>query len=118
MVGTISDDAMDAETSKGSMNWRRNEITIAQPEIRRLQQCLADQNKANAALEKYESSNFVAHQCREVELFRTIYNVRIEYYRQLQLVSVSSFLIWTRITGNRTLLTITVVTIQKATFKS
>jgi len=27
---------------------------------------------------------------REVELFRTIYNARIEYYRQLQLLSVSS----------------------------
>lgn len=53
MVGTISDDAMDTETSKGPMNWRRNEITIAHTEIRRLQQCLADQNKANAALEKY-----------------------------------------------------------------
>jgi hypothetical protein len=25
---------------------------------------------------------------REVELFRTIYNARIEYYRQLQLLSV------------------------------
>jgi hypothetical protein len=53
MVGTISDDGIDAETNKGSTNWRRNEIMIAQMEIRRLQQCLADQNKANAALEKY-----------------------------------------------------------------
>jgi hypothetical protein len=53
MVSNISDSSVDTEITKGTINWRRSEITIAQSEIRRLQQCLADQNKANAALEKY-----------------------------------------------------------------
>lgn len=52
IVGTISEDAVEAESSKGTMNWRRQEIAIAQAEIKRLQQCLVDQNKANAALER------------------------------------------------------------------
>jgi hypothetical protein len=58
MVGTIGDDAFDAESREGSTNWRRNEIAIVQTEIRRLQLCLNDQNKANAALEKYATTSF------------------------------------------------------------
>lgn len=61
MVGTIGDDAIDTESGKGSMNWRRQEIAIAQAEIRRLQQCLMDQSKANAALERYALFNVVVH---------------------------------------------------------
>jgi hypothetical protein len=52
-VGTVNEDAADAESGKGTVNWRRNETIIAQTELRRLQQCLVDQNKANSALEKY-----------------------------------------------------------------
>jgi hypothetical protein len=52
MVSTISENGNDVESNKGSTNWRRPEIAIAQSEIKRLQQCLTDQNKANAALEK------------------------------------------------------------------
>lgn len=53
IVGTITDDTVDIENIKGPINLRRTEIAIAQAEIKRLQQCLAEQNKANAALEKY-----------------------------------------------------------------
>ena len=77
IVGTITDDTVDIETIKGAINLRRTEIAIAQAEIKRLQQCLAEQNKANAALEKYsqrlsllidleKSSYFV--QCTMLEL--------------------------------------------------
>jgi hypothetical protein len=52
IAGTVSEDAVEAESTKGTTNWRRQEVAIAQVEIKRLQQCLADQNKANAALEK------------------------------------------------------------------
>jgi hypothetical protein len=52
MVGTLNEDAVERDNNGGT-NWRRNEISIAQTEIKRLQQCLVDQNKANAALEKY-----------------------------------------------------------------
>jgi hypothetical protein len=51
MVGTLNEDAVEADNN-GAPNWRRNEISIAQTEIKRLQQCLVDQNKANAALER------------------------------------------------------------------
>jgi len=51
IAGTISDDvALDADMTKS--NLRRNEIAISQTEIRRLQQCLVEQSKANTALEK------------------------------------------------------------------
>lgn len=54
IAGTISDDiALDTDINKSSSNLRRNEIVIAQTEIRRLQQCLVEQTKANTALEKY-----------------------------------------------------------------
>jgi hypothetical protein len=36
----------------GKGNLRRNEVTIAQTEIKRLQQIMAEETKANAALEK------------------------------------------------------------------
>ena len=52
MVGTLSEDDMDSENNSVT-NWRKNEIVIAQAEIKRLQQVLVDQNKANVALEKY-----------------------------------------------------------------
>ena len=52
MVGTLGDDIADSELVKGSANWRRQELAIAQNELRRLQQCLTDQSKANAALER------------------------------------------------------------------
>jgi hypothetical protein len=51
MVGTLSEDVVDPD-SNSTTTWRRTEIAIAQTETKRLQQCLADQNKANAALEK------------------------------------------------------------------
>lgn len=88
LVGNISDDPIDTENIKGRINWRRAEITMAQSEIKRLQQCLNNQNRTNAALERYFSIRFISDTVREVELFRTIYNARIEYYRQLQLLSV------------------------------
>jgi hypothetical protein len=53
LVGAINDDVNFDSTGKGANNLRRNEIAIAQTEIKRLQQVLIDQNKANAALEKY-----------------------------------------------------------------
>ena len=53
IVGNIGEDTiLNAEDIKDSSTWRRNELAIGQMEIKRLQQCLADQNKANAALEK------------------------------------------------------------------
>ena len=55
MVGTLGDDVTDSELAKSSANWRRQELAIAQNELRRLQQCLADQSKANAALERWGS---------------------------------------------------------------
>ena len=51
LVGTISEDAADSD-AKGGSNWRRAEVAIAQTEIKRLQQCLVEQNKANSLLEK------------------------------------------------------------------
>ena len=51
LVGTISDDVNLDNAGKG--NLRRNEITIAQTEIKRLQQIMAEETKANVALEKY-----------------------------------------------------------------
>jgi len=51
LVGTIIED-VDPESIRGSTNLRRMEIAIAQTEIKRLQTCLADQTKANLALEK------------------------------------------------------------------
>jgi hypothetical protein len=54
LVGNLGEDlTLDAEDGKESSNWRRNEMALAQMELRRLQQSLADQNKANTALEKY-----------------------------------------------------------------
>jgi hypothetical protein len=54
LVGNIGEETnLNAEDIKDSSNWRRNEIAIGQMEIKRLQQCLVDQNRANAALEKY-----------------------------------------------------------------
>jgi hypothetical protein len=50
---------LESEDGKEPSNWRRNEMALAQMELRRLQQSLADQNKANAALEKYFLYNFV-----------------------------------------------------------
>jgi hypothetical protein len=51
LVGTISDDVNLDNAGKG--NLRRNEITIAQTEIKRLQQIMAEETKSNVALEKY-----------------------------------------------------------------
>lgn len=54
LVGNIGEDTgFNSGDTKDSSNWRRNELAIGQMEIKRLQQCLADQNRANAALEKY-----------------------------------------------------------------
>lgn len=54
LVGNIGEDTVfNSGDIKDSSNWRRNELAIGQMEIKRLQQCLADQNRANAALEKY-----------------------------------------------------------------
>jgi len=60
LVGNIGEDlTLESEDGKEPSNWRRNEMALAQMELRRLQQSLADQNKANAALEKYFLYNFV-----------------------------------------------------------
>ena len=60
LVGNIGEDlTWESEDGKEPSNWRRNEMALAQMELRRLQQSLADQNKANAALEKYFLYNFV-----------------------------------------------------------
>jgi hypothetical protein len=54
LVGNIGEDTVfNSGDINDSSNWRRNELAIGQMEIKRLQQCLADQNRANAALEKY-----------------------------------------------------------------
>jgi hypothetical protein len=58
LAGTVADDAVDSESTKTSGNWRRAEMTIASTEIRRLQQCLSDQTKANIALERCKSCEF------------------------------------------------------------
>lgn len=52
LAGTIGDNIADSELTKNSGNWRRQEQAIAQNELRRLQQCLTDQSKANTALER------------------------------------------------------------------
>lgn len=52
IVGPTGEDIAEADPSKLTMNWRRAEIAIASTEAKRLQQCLTEQNKANAALEK------------------------------------------------------------------
>lgn len=52
MVGTIGDDVADTELIKSPGNWRRQELAIAQNELKRLQQCLTEQSKANTALER------------------------------------------------------------------
>lgn len=58
-MGNLGEDlTLDAEDGKESSNWRRNEIALAQMELKRLQQSLADQNKANTALEKYFLKKF------------------------------------------------------------
>lgn len=53
----------------------QNELFIVQKQLDAIQKQLASQTKANAALEK------------EVSLFTSITNARVEYYRQLQQVS-------------------------------
>jgi hypothetical protein len=55
LVGNVGEETgfNTGDVKESSSNWRRNEIAIAQLEIKRLQPCLADQNRANAALEKY-----------------------------------------------------------------
>ena len=87
LVGRMDDD-VEPQGDKGSTNWKRTEIAMAQAEIKRLQQCLSDQTKANESLERYLRFFPTCSRSREVELFRTIYNARIEYYRQLQSLSV------------------------------
>ena len=52
IAGTLSDDAVEVDATKGTTSWRRAEIAIASTEAKRLQQCLTEQNKANVALEK------------------------------------------------------------------
>jgi predicted RNase H-like nuclease (RuvC/YqgF family) len=52
IAGTVSEDLAEVDATKATTNWRRNEIAIASMEAKRLQQCLTEQNKANAALEK------------------------------------------------------------------
>lgn len=53
LVGGIAEDVIETENTKGTTNLRRTETAIAQSEIRRLQQCLSEQSKANTALEKF-----------------------------------------------------------------
>jgi hypothetical protein len=52
MVGTIGDDVAVSGLVETPGNWRRQELTMSQNELKRLQQCLTDQSKANAGLER------------------------------------------------------------------
>jgi hypothetical protein len=52
LVGTIGDDVLDLDLVKASGNWRQQELALGQDELKRLQQCLTDQTKANLALER------------------------------------------------------------------
>jgi len=56
IAGTVSEDMAEMDAAKANTNWRRTELGIASAEAKRLQQCLTEQNKANAALEKYSIS--------------------------------------------------------------
>ena len=53
LVGTITEEGVEAENSKGNVSWRKAEHILSQAEMRRLQQCLAEQSKANQALERH-----------------------------------------------------------------
>jgi hypothetical protein len=52
LVGGISDDVLHLDLVKASGNWRQQELALGQDELKRLQQCLTDQTKANLALER------------------------------------------------------------------
>ncbi|RDW68462.1 hypothetical protein BP5796_09119 [Coleophoma crateriformis] len=63
---------LDADNGSGRA---QNELSIVNSQLKLVQKHLSDQVKASSALEK------------EIELFNTVSNARIEYYRQLQEVS-------------------------------
>jgi hypothetical protein len=53
IVGTVAEEIIHIDALNSANNWRKAEISIAQTEIKRLQQCLSEQIKANVALERY-----------------------------------------------------------------
>lgn len=62
------------EVENGSSR-ANNELTLVKKQFVRTQQYLSEQTKANAGLE------------REIDLFTTAMNARLEYYKQLQAIS-------------------------------
>ena len=62
---------------RSASNWREMEADIARQEYTRLQDVYNAQTKAHRELVK------------ELEVFNNVYNSRIEYYRQLQIISDS-----------------------------